>query len=632
MNRVLLLIYIFIFSLGFSSDLTTLSIKGDITVTYEDITGDFSYQLHNTTSTPKSEWTFLIHPSVNILAVSHNNTQAKIDIQHGINYRIITVKLSRELLPNTRDSVFVRFYIDSQLDNPRMTISPEHIFLDARQFWFPYPIKDDKIDFEFTIRTPLNLHGVMGGRLTSEAIIVDRKISTWKNELKSLSPGATLVVTKIPSVSKNNIFIYSDNKKFQQTVMNGFTPFWNIFQKEYRYVPLSQIHIIPTEIYIPNSTNHGAEGEFLGNIFLVSDSLIDAINNDDYPFKNWDSSDEQLIEILIHELHHGFFPGLAKHDSQDLIFMESLVQTLTWDIIKRISPELSKKMQARTRFYLQNFAINNQYDYLWEFLWNIGLLYNAMHSANISGQTLVDTLIEKYRYSGYTKHDVFDTIYQHKQQFSTKIDYDSTIFENYQISNLNLFDSEIQTSKTNFVITVTNTSLFKRMSIMESLVDATTLSMSHNFPFTWSGQLFWVDDTNTNYINITIPQNETWETNLIGNIQTLYTESPLDVFELNLSNNYILQDNIGEKLIHSLNTGSNKTDTQNIRLMELSQEKLNIIKNSNLKLIWDSTMTIEEDLLLINAFVVSDDNVVKFVSLPTKIYNNQYIIYNILDQ
>ncbi len=632
MNKFLLLIFLFITSLGFSSDLTTLSIKGDISVTYEDVTGDFSYQLHNTTSSPKSEWTFFIHPSVNILAVSHNNNQAKIDIQHGINYRIITVKLSRELSPNARDSVFVRFSLTPQSDNPRLTLSSEHVFLDARQFWFPYPIKDDKINFEFTVRTPAELNSVMGGKLTSEAIIVDKKISTWESELKSLSPGATLIVTKNPSVSKNNIHIYSSNKIFQQAIINGFTPFWNILQKEYRYVPLSQIHVVPLNITIPNHTNHGAEGEFLGNIFLVSESIVDSLNTENNPLQNWESSSEQIIEVLIHELHHGFFPGLAKHDSQDLIFMESLVQTLTWDMIEKVSPEWSKKIKTRTRFYLQNFALNNQYNQLWEFVWNTSLLYGAMHFANISGRTLVDTLIEKYRFSGYTKHDVFDTISQHKQQFSRQLDYDTTIFENYKLSNFSLFDSAIHTTKTNFTITVTNTTLFKRVRIVESSVDATIVSISHDFPFTWSGQLSWVSDSNTNTIDLTIPQNEIWETNFIDNIATIYTESPLDVFELRLDNNYILQDNIGEKLIHSLNTGANRLDDQQIRLMNISKEKLDIIKNNNQKLVWDSTTTIQKDLLYINAFVVVDENIVRFVSLPTKISNNQYIIYNILDQ
>ncbi len=632
MHRILFIITIFITSLVHPSQLDTLSIKGDITVSPENVIGDFTYSIHNDSNSTKNEWVFFIHPSVNILSVSQNTEQVKIDVQQGLNYRIITVNLAKGLEPQKRENIYVRFSINPQNNNPRMTISPEYVFLDARQFWFPYPVQDDQADFEFTVKTLSNLNSVMGGRLISEAIIVDKKISTWKNELKTISPGLTLIVTKSPNVSKHNINVYSNNKNFQNIIHKEFSPYWKIFQDDYRFVPLSQIHIVPLDISIPTHTNHSIEGEFLGNIFLVNNSIVETLDQKESPYQNWNTPSEQLVEVLIHELHHGFFPGLVKHKPEDLIFMESLVQNLTWDMISAVSPEWSKKMEARTRFYLQNLAITKQTNFLWEFLWNTSLLHSAMHSADLDGKTLVDTLVEKYQFIGYSKHDVFDTISQHKHQFAGFTNYDSTIFDNHTLSNFSLFNSIIQAKKTNFVISVTNETFFKKKKVVTLPVDATFLSMSHNYPFTWSGNLSWAANNITNSIHIEIPQGEIWETNFVENVSLLQTDSPLDTFESYLSDNYISQNNIGRVIIYNLNADQLNSTSQQINILDLAQQKLNILKQNDHKLIWDSTTIVREDLWFVNAFVVVDKKRAKFVTIPIQVQKNKYTVYNILDQ
>ncbi|MGL4677164.1 MAG: hypothetical protein ACRCWI_05810 [Brevinema sp.] len=634
----LLLLVILIISTPVSvvfAQFNTLSIRGNITVFETNIHGDFIYTLKNESTKEQNTWTFFIHPSVNILSVSHNNAQAFLDIQEGFNYRIVTVGLEQKISLNNRTAISIRFSINAQNTNPRFTISPNYVFLDVRQFWFPYPIKDNDVNFELTVKTPLHLNSIMGGKKVEEVTIVNQKLSTWKNELKQISPGASLIVTDLIHSSQNNINVYSSNIKFQETIYQKFQPFWKTIQAKHRFFPLSEIHIVPIDIVIPAHTNYEIEGEFLGNMFLVNNSIIDLINTEEQNYQSWNSQQEQLVEVLIHELYHSFFPGLTKHNNQEQLFMESLVQYLSWQLITLKNPEWGKKIAIRTRFYLQNLHITKLYNYLWEFLSNISLLYNAAEYSQIDSITLTDTLVEKYQFIEYTRQDVFDTIHQHKVQGSSQNSYDTTLLQNFQhpSSKNILYNSSLQAKKTNFNIIVTNETFFKRKKIAQLLVESSFLSIAHSYPFTWFGTLSWIDNNdNTNRITLRIPQEEIWETNLIGNISTIQSTSPLDIIEEKLSDNFISQQNIGRALIYSLNTKKTTADQRKLILSELAEKKLSAFQMDNIKLSWDSTTIINENLWFINAFILKDSQKIALISIPIRRNANSLLIYNFLDQ
>jgi hypothetical protein len=165
--------------------------------------------------------------------------------------------------------------------------------------------------------TPQHLTSIMGGKLNQETVIIDKKLSTWENELKNLSPSASLIIMDTPKQTKNSIYLYSSNKNIFSAIDKQFSPLWDKLKKEHRVSPLSEIHIVPLEIVIPNHLGADVEGEFLGNIFLLNNHIIDLIVNNTNDQALWTKPSEQLVEILIHELYHSFFPGMVKHDRKD---------------------------------------------------------------------------------------------------------------------------------------------------------------------------------------------------------------------------------------------------------------------------------------------------------------------------
>ncbi len=257
-----------------NDDLNTLSITGDISFDQKELNGSFNYVVRNDGFSPKNDWTFFIHPSVDILSVSQDGRQARLETTQGLNYRVVTVKFYNILSNMGRTTVNIKFSLKPQNQSPRMTVSSNFVFLDAREFWFPYPVKDLEADYEITVKTPSDLNSAMGGKLTHNARIVDTKISTWKNEIKNISPSMSLVISENPMSSQSGINIYSDNEKFKEVILQDFTPFWESVKKNYKFFPLSQIQIVPMDIAISHYSNHHIEGEFLGNLFLVNKSKI----------------------------------------------------------------------------------------------------------------------------------------------------------------------------------------------------------------------------------------------------------------------------------------------------------------------------------------------------------------------
>ena len=629
---ILLLSSSHVFSFEF---LDTLSIKGDVKFVDSTIQGNFTYTIKNNEENTQEEWAFLIHPSINISSVSQNNVQAKVTIQQGINYRILNVVLPQEVPANGRTSVLINFSIPEQKDSPRMLIQSNFVFLDARQFWFPYPVKDNQADFEFTVITPQNLTSIMGGKLNQETVIVDKRLNTWVNELKDLSPSASLIITDTTKQTKESIHLYSSDKNVFSIIDKQFSPFWDKLKKKHKVFPLSEIHIIPLEIIIPNHLGNDVEGEFLGNIFLLNTPIIDLINNNTTNSQTlWTSPSEQLVETLIHELYHSFFPGMVQHDRRDSLFIESLVQYLSWDLINSSSPAWGDKISRRTRYYIQNIYRKNQFNYLWDYLQDSALLFGFSHEVKLDGITLADTLAEKYKSIEYTKQDVYETIYQHgiKQEMMLltnkiiEVDYTTNLFENPVASTpKKLFNSAIKAVKTNFNVFVTNTTFFKRQKIITIPVNANFLSISHNFPFSWFGQLKWVENNTTNIIDLEIPKDTVWETNLIGDINHIQTISPLDIIENRLYDNIISDNDIGKKIIYLLNT-SKKIEGLNTSISSKAQTQLTLLTNNNKILKWDSSFYIKGNKLIINAFILDKNQKKSFITIPINIDKDVYII------
>ncbi len=616
------------------TSLDTLSIKGDIKFLDNTVQGNFAYTIKNNEVVTKEEWIFLIHPSINISSVSQNNVQAKVAIQQGVNYRILTVTLPQEIPANGRTSVLVNFSIPEQNNNPRMLVQSNFVFLDARQFWFPYPLRDNQADFEITVTTPQNLTSIMGGKLNQNTIIVDKRLSTWENELKDLSPSASLIIMDTPKQNKDSIYLYSSNNKVFSIIDKQFSPLWDQLKKKHRVFPLSEIHIIPLAISIPNHIDKDVEGEFLGNIFLLNTPIIDLINNNTNDQTLWTKPSEQLVETLIHELYHSFFPGIVQHDRKDSLFIESLVQYLTWDLINTSSPIWGDKISRRTRYYIQNIYRKQQLNYLWDYLQDSSLLFGFTHKVELDGITLADTLVEKYKSIEYTKLDVYETIYQHgiKQEMmkltneTIIVDYTTNLFENPIASTpKKLFNSSIKAIKTNFNVFVTNTTFFKRQKIIAIPVNASFLSIAHNYPFEWFGQLKWVENNNTNILDIKIPKNTIWETNLIGDINYIQTKSPLDIIENRLYDNIISDNDVGKKIIYLLNT-SKTIEGLNISISSKAQVQLTSLINNKQILQWDSSFYSDHDKILINAFILNKNQKNSYITIPVNIDKDVYII------
>ncbi len=607
--------------------LDTISIKGDITFDEETVVGDFLYTLKNNDTDSQTEWQFIIHPSVNILSVSHENEQASIEIQHGINFRLLTVKLPRKISANTRSTISIRFSIHTQEQDPRITVSSNFVFLDARRFWFPYPNKDNQINYQFIIKTPSHLNSIMGGKLQSEAIIIDEKISSWENELPDLSLSASLIITDQIKSKRKFATIYTDNKEKAYHITEEITPYWDIMVS-HKFFPLSEIHILPINIHIPNYALDTVDGEFLGNIFLIDQELFDQLASDS---KEYDKKiSERITETLVHELYHSYFPGLAKHKPEDKLFIESFVQYLTWDLMATHSKELERNFGERSRFFLQNFHLKKNYNYLWDFLFDSSLLHGTLSASGIKGKDLADTAVEKYRYIPFSKQDILETISQ--LQSSALPQKDPLNINILQSKNTNLYNSAIEIEQTNFNIFITNKRKFRKKQVVALPVQTTFLSIKHDFPFPWTGTLFWETTQHSNKLDITIPPSTTWETNLIGKINLIKTKSHLDVLESDLRDNVLYaKKNIGQKIIERLNKPLAADPFLTIPKKE--QDKIDKWKQEGLFIAWDYINPIENNTFDIGAFLYYKDkrkNSFIIISL-LKIDDNHYELIRIQD-
>lgn len=605
---VLILLPLLIFSF---TEQDTLSIKGSLEFNSEELKGDFWYTIKNNTDAPQKNWTVIINPSVNILSVQQNGREAPLTIQNGNTFRAITINFSQPIKPHQRESIFIKFSILPQNEDPRFLLTSNSVFLDARKFWFPYPDKDHTATTEIMIKTPHDLHAILGNKLSHEAIIISNRFSTWKNELPNLSPSMSLIITDKPRKKNHFLNVYTDNDYLASFLFESLDPFWNILKSKHKNFPLTEIHIIPWNI---QGMHLPADGEFLGTLFLLDHSMVTQyLQNPLSSFFASGTIDQRIIETIIHELYHSYFPGIIAIDKKDYLFMESFIQYLTWKLIEQVSPEWGNRLIQRTSYLLQNLMISSKNNDLLSFISDTSVLYASLEELNIDNILLVDTLIEKYRFVELSKQDIIDTIEQYYT--NNQADHYNSIFLLNNIAKPSLFNSTLKIEKTNLNIIITN-----KRKIISIPVQNNSIDFKHNFPGIWKGIFFWINkDNTTNSIPLSIENGTIWETNIIGSIKEIFTKSPLDLLELDLIDN-----RYNQKIPFELNL-INDLNNKKFNNWDIESEvalKLNELTSFTWK--WYNTYhDSENNTKYIQAFLLNGDKNIAFVII--KLVNNKII-------
>ncbi|MGL4561773.1 MAG: hypothetical protein ACRCV0_05760 [Brevinema sp.] len=573
----------------------TLSIKGTLIFKNTELMGDFWYTLKNNSDTDQNSWTVFVNHSVNVLSIQQDGQEAPISIQNGTSFRAISIKLPKPLKPHTRSSVFIKFSLLEQNNDPRFIISSNYVFLDSRKLWFPYPNNDHDVSSEITIETPKELYSILGSKLYNDAVIINNRLSTWKNELPKLSPSMSLIITDQPRKTQKFLNIYTTNNEFSEFLFKKLEPFWDLLITEHKEFPLSEIHIFPSDISLEAIV---ADGEFLGNLFLLDKKMLDQYLIDPNSlFFESGSINQRIIETMIHELYHSYFPGQITYSKEDRLFLESFTQYLTWDLIHKIEPSWAQKIYRRSRFLLQNMLLTpTTNETLSYFILETSKLFAALNNYHIDSFKLTDTLVEKYRFVEMSKQDIINTIIQFDELQTNKINPNHLAI----LSNTNTasFNVSLKVDITNFNVIITNKKRTISIPVQNNSID-----ISHNLESTWHGSLFLVNtNKSTNSIRICIPHHTLWETNIIGNIDEIFIQSSLDLLETDLSDNTYKTDNdIGIKMINQLNA-------QVCDQWDISDKHLKILQQfRKFKWKWDQTI-FDQNKYYISAFLQDENN------------------------
>ncbi|MGL4394449.1 MAG: hypothetical protein ACRCS8_04420 [Brevinema sp.] len=563
----------------------TLSIKGSVIFRDSELMGEFWYTVRNNSDKAQATWTVLVHHGVNILSIQEDGQEAPFTIQNGSSFRAITIKLPKPIKPNSREQILIKFSLTEQSSDPRFTIKSDHVFLDARKLWFPHPYDDHLVSSEITIETPRALHGVIGSKLQNDAIIVDRRITTWQSELPSLSPRMSLLITDQPRRQHDFLHVYTDNEQFAEFLYKKLEPFWSFLSTKHKKFPLSQIHILPSDNPLDQIT---ADGEFLGNLILLNKEMIaQYIKNPKSSFFESGSIDERIIETIIHELYHAFFPGQITHVKADSLFMESFVQYLTWDLIQQIDPLWGQRISRRSHFLMQNFFNQaNKNNLLHNFLLETMKLLGTLNYYHIDSITLIDTLIEKYRFIEMSKQDLIDTIIQFDERYAHDRK-EASHLEILRKNNSFPFNAKLKVETTNITVTITN----KKRRISIPLQD-NMITISHNLQGTWRGNLLLMTTNSTNVVPVRVAENTIWETNIIGIVDQVSIVSPLDLLESNLADNILKKDQIGIKLSKDINANRLEKWTMTPQHREL------ISKLRSFRWRWNQTSTVDNKIYM----------------------------------
>ncbi|MGL4367152.1 MAG: hypothetical protein ACRCTQ_02560 [Brevinemataceae bacterium] len=632
MKYILSILYIFSsITLCYGKHLSTVSIKGAVKLNTDSLTGDFLYSLKNDSDQPQTDWHLIVNSTVNILAVSQNNKAASIKTIERNGYRILLIKFPDTVEKYSRTHMFIKFAIESNTRDPRLTVSSNFVFLDSRRLWFPMPQNSSKQPtFEISISTPNTLYSAMGGKLISEAVILDTRIATWSNELQTISPSSSLIISETKRTSFDSFHVYSNDPKKVQFIRQHLYPYWEKIKTGQKFFLLSEIFIFPTDIQIPNQDKNYADGEFLGNLILLDNELVDAAFHTPFePFFLSGYAKDRFVETFIHELLHAYFPGAVQIDQEEnSLFLESLVQYLTWSIIASSDHLWDQRIRLRTQFLIQSHIVNKKLNStLSTSIIDTTMLYLLLSSPKFDRFNLTDTIVEKYKDIGFTKSDIFETIAQaipEKQKETVSI-----INSLYQYLNTNLsLNTDLEISRTNFSVSITNFLSARRKKIQTIPIKTTFINIKNEFPITWYGTLSRISDQNkTNSIALEIPKNSIWETNIMeeNGPEKIKISSPLDILETDLNDNQSF-DSTYIEIIRNLN---NISQNNNIIINDhLLKEK--VIKWNNEQSILLLNQAISQNYyIMISAFLVHQNNTKEPVLLFIKHEDNKYYLQSL---
>lgn len=630
------LFFLFLTPISLSAGiLDTVSIKGIVHFDHKTpaLNGEFVYTIHNNSQSAQQTWSVVVHPDVQILSLTQQNTEASFTVKPGGNYKLLVIKLPHKLESDKRTKITIKTTLLTQNKDARFMLTEKFVFLDARKIWFPFPDDDLEANLALDISTSSDFYSITGSALVKENTnLPGIRTSSWKNELSYLGLSSTLIITDKPRHQIDNIYVYTENSDLIQIVNREFLPFWNtIRQKQYRF-PLSQLHIMPTDLTIPGKPDEFADGEFLGNLIFIDNKLSSlAVKEPKTNFYFSGPADKRFIETLIHETYHSYFPGMLRYDPTDALFIESLVQYMAWYAIKELDPLWAKNIQERHRFLLQNLAIRNSENYLWDFLFNTSILIASFENSSFSSFELADTLVEKYRYITFNKQDFIETASLHRSseesQGLNKINLDLLKLTNRK----ELFNSSLNVIATNFIITITNKNGDRKKKVLTIPVEMTVLKIEHNYPKEWQGKLTWIKNDKTNTISLLIPNDSIWITNLPGNISQAFIQSHLDPMELYLADN-ILDPSFdpGYQLINLLNKSKNLDKHPKIEFTESTLKEIKNLKEKKFLFLWDNTINTGKSI--IETFILdTQKNKKGYIQIIFNKENDNFKIFEIID-
>lgn len=593
----------------------TVSIKGSVTLKEENyvLNGDFIYILQNTSGTPQSSWSLVANPLVNILSVRLNEKDTEILSQQMGAYRILTVTLPTPLKPGERLAITLRFSLLPQQDDPRFYLGPRGVFLDARRLWFPLPVNDLSISYELAVASPSNLNAVMSGRLVSDTSGLAGNYSRWESELDNISLSGTLIINNFPRYRQGSVYLYGNEQNLH---LQPFMAYWAALKESTPGFPLSELHILPIDINIPGKGDDFADGEFLGNILLIDNKLVQAaLQKPEGDFAWAGNAQKRLTETLIHELFHAYLPGILPYQAEEAIFMEGFVQYLTMNLISSQNPGWSADITRRNRFLMLNFlSARDTATPLWTYLLSTSLFAACFEESSLNGLHLINTLVEKYRYTQFVLADILETAEIHQTLSATN----DTIYPEFlgEFHRTFLYNTALQVFSTNLG--------WEKASIVR---------IRHTFSKDWRGVLSWVLEgrTDTNSMELSIASGQTWISNIKGTISHASIKAPTDNLEQYLGDNIYSPRDYGKQLITFLNEDSffNPTArlTQKIDVSASALETLNTYRSLNFSYLWDNSLSNE-----VQAYLVDSKNIRKaFISFIIAKKNGGYEITRIVN-
>ncbi|MGL5721752.1 MAG: hypothetical protein ACRCY4_05065 [Brevinema sp.] len=577
------------FSTHFAQD--TLSIRGNITIRPDalQLSGDLTYSVQNRSSSPQTHWVLAVNPLVDILTVRRGDIDLEVRSQVSGDRRILTIALP--LRPDERTSITVRFSLLPQRQDPRLIFDENGAFLDGRRMWFPQPLNDKSIIYSINVSTPPNLRAIMGGKLISETESPAGNVSVWESQLNKIMLSSTLILTTKTRKKMGDFYYYDDDLS---ALSQNILPYWSAIRERQRFFPLSEVHLFSTDIRIPGKGDDFADGEFIGSIIFLDSKLVAAAKNPRYSFALSGPAHKRLLETVIHELFHAYFPGVLEYAPQESVQMESFVQYQALSLISSIDPAWAAEIRRRDRFLMLNLLTSRDtQNPIWKYLLGSTLFDKAFEQSSLRGIALADTLSEKYQDTDFAFADIVQTatIHQGLALLNDKI---LPEFLN-EFNRTFLYNTDLQRISTNLTNAFDN-----------SYEQFTLLRIRHSYPKEWAGSLTWVDEKGTNTLPLTLPSGTIWASNFSSSrVSHAILRSPLDDLEQFLGDNLLPESDNGWQLVQHLNhqdfLKEDYRSTQKISLKPDLLKRLDTYRSLGFTYLWDNTKGRELQAYLVDS-------------------------------